>query len=77
MSGRRNNGGGSDGGSIGLVGVIGASRGTGLQCVLYLAKKRIACRAIARDPAKCEQAVCAALPSALQKYGEYEDVRAL
>jgi len=26
---------------IGMVGVIGASRGTGLQCVLYLAKKKV------------------------------------
>ncbi len=36
---------------IGEVAVVGASRGTGLQCVLYLARKKMACRAIARDPA--------------------------
>jgi hypothetical protein len=44
---------GGDGGisGIGEVAVVGASRGAGLQCVLYLALKKMACRAIARDPA--------------------------
>ena len=44
---------GGDGGisGIGEVAVVGASRGTGLQCVLYLARKKMDCRAIARDPA--------------------------
>jgi len=44
---------GGDGGisGIGEVAVVGASRGAGLQCVLYLARKKMACRAIARDPA--------------------------
>jgi NAD(P)-dependent dehydrogenase (short-subunit alcohol dehydrogenase family) len=55
----------------GLVGVIGASRGTGLQCVLYLARRKIACRAIARNPAACEKAVTAALPPALHKLVAY------
>lgn len=51
--------------------MIGASRGTGLQCVVYLAKKKIACRAIARDPAACEKAVCSALPPSLHKHVTY------
>eukprot|EP00802_Teleaulax_amphioxeia_P023716 Tamp_24339.p1 GENE.Tamp_24339~~Tamp_24339.p1 ORF type:complete len:316 (+),score=25.02 Tamp_24339:49-948(+) len=60
-----------DVGFSGEVAVVGASRGTGLQCVLYLARKKMACRAIARDPAACERAVCAQLPAALHKHVTY------
>ncbi|KAJ1482810.1 hypothetical protein T484DRAFT_2638601 [Baffinella frigidus] len=55
----------------GPIAVIGASRGTGLQCVLYLAKRKLPCRAVARDPAACEKAVSAALSPALQQYVTY------
>mmetsp|Transcript_28608 Transcript_28608/g.55803 ORF Transcript_28608/g.55803 Transcript_28608/m.55803 type:complete len:301 (+) Transcript_28608:101-1003(+) len=50
------------------VAVIGASRGTGLQCVVALAKKKVPCRAVARDVSACESAVFAALPTNLRKH---------
>eukprot|EP00282_Hemiselmis_andersenii_P046198 CAMPEP_0172092814 /NCGR_PEP_ID=MMETSP1043-20130122/25638_1 /TAXON_ID=464988 /ORGANISM="Hemiselmis andersenii, Strain CCMP441" /LENGTH=260 /DNA_ID=CAMNT_0012755551 /DNA_START=385 /DNA_END=1164 /DNA_ORIENTATION=+ len=50
------------------VAVIGASRGTGLQCVLALARKKIPCRAVARDVSACQSAVFAALQAPLRKY---------
>eukprot|EP00288_Rhodomonas_lens_P019566 CAMPEP_0177691706 /NCGR_PEP_ID=MMETSP0484_2-20121128/1455_1 /TAXON_ID=354590 /ORGANISM="Rhodomonas lens, Strain RHODO" /LENGTH=296 /DNA_ID=CAMNT_0019202359 /DNA_START=324 /DNA_END=1214 /DNA_ORIENTATION=+ len=56
--------------ATGEIGVIGASS-TGLQCVLYLAKLKVPCRAIARDPKVAEAAVNRALPAALRKNVSY------
>mmetsp|Transcript_34763 Transcript_34763/g.71729 ORF Transcript_34763/g.71729 Transcript_34763/m.71729 type:complete len:162 (-) Transcript_34763:14-499(-) len=54
------------------IAVIGASRGTGLQCIMYIAKQKLHCRAISRDPVACEKAVSSKLPANLRIYVTYQ-----
>ncbi|EKX41730.1 hypothetical protein GUITHDRAFT_112146 [Guillardia theta CCMP2712] len=53
------------------IGIIGASRGTGLQCVLYAAKLKIHCRAIVRNPQESEELVNSYLPVSFRQYVQY------
>mmetsp|Transcript_33913 Transcript_33913/g.52845 ORF Transcript_33913/g.52845 Transcript_33913/m.52845 type:complete len:287 (-) Transcript_33913:53-913(-) len=53
------------------IAVMGASRGTGMQCVLYMAKRKIAVKAIARDPGACRSEVDSRLPGNYRQFVTY------